>query len=356
MSDFAYDVFLSHSSKDKVVVRELAQRLKSDGVRVWLDEWEIKAGDNIPHKIEEGLENSRVLVLCISANAFGSDWAQLEAGTFRFRDPLNKQRRFIPLRLDDTPIKGSLSQFLYIKWRPHDREQEYAKLLDGCRNPNNWPRDSKGSRSTSQGNVVAEDTSHRQAPARTVSSLVQWAGLIFGLLMVLLVTYVAWEYGRVGPRSGPPPETTNNPSVTQNGNHDPAISFFIRELPGAKDRAHLIRAAWQSWEEVGSITGIEAKNEDLATVILEVGAVSAVKAIRPNDQGNISNKWVIRFSRSEEFDDRRLQALACHAFGRVLDLGFSDDPSDVMYDPDNTAVSRVLKPSANDIDNLRMRN
>ena len=48
----------------------------------------------------------RVLVLCMSANAFGSDWAQLEAGTFRFRDPLNKQRRFIPLPLDDAPSKA----------------------------------------------------------------------------------------------------------------------------------------------------------------------------------------------------------------------------------------------------------
>ena len=42
----------------------------------------------------------------MSANAFGSDWAQLESGTFRFRDPLNKERRFLPLRLDDAPIKG----------------------------------------------------------------------------------------------------------------------------------------------------------------------------------------------------------------------------------------------------------
>ena len=56
--------------------------------------------DRIPAKIEEGLAHSRVLVLCMSAHAFGSDWAQLEAGTFRFRDPLNKERRFIPLRLD----------------------------------------------------------------------------------------------------------------------------------------------------------------------------------------------------------------------------------------------------------------
>jgi hypothetical protein len=89
---FAYDVFLSHSAKDKPVVRPLAERLRQDGLKVWFDEWVLKPGDSIPAKIEEGLERSRVLVLCLSANAFGSDWAQLEAGTFRFRDPLNTER------------------------------------------------------------------------------------------------------------------------------------------------------------------------------------------------------------------------------------------------------------------------
>src|SRR6059036_3250146 len=123
---------MSHSAKDKPVVRAVAERLRKDGLRVWFDEWELKPGDSIPAKIEEGLEKSRVLVLCMSANAFGSDWAQLESGTFRFRDPLNKQRRFLPLRLDDAPIKGSLAQFLYINWRPADSEHQYVKLLEAC--------------------------------------------------------------------------------------------------------------------------------------------------------------------------------------------------------------------------------
>jgi len=97
-----------------------------------------QAGDGIESPqsktaIEEGLERSRVLVLSMSANAFGSDWAQLESGTFRFRDPLNKERRFLPLRLDNAPIKGSLAQFLYINWLSAEREQEYAKLLEACR-------------------------------------------------------------------------------------------------------------------------------------------------------------------------------------------------------------------------------
>jgi TIR domain-containing protein len=95
--DFSYDVFLSHSSKDKPVVRSLAERLRADGLRVWLDDWEIRPGDSIPAKIEEGLEHSRVLVLCMSAHAFGSDWSRLESYTYRFRDPMNKERRPWPL-------------------------------------------------------------------------------------------------------------------------------------------------------------------------------------------------------------------------------------------------------------------
>ena len=142
---YTYDVFLSHSTKDKAVVREIAERLREDGLRVWFDEWEIKPRARKAtrkKKIEEGLEHSRVLVLCMSANAFGADWAQLESGTFRFRDPLNEDRRFIPLRLDDAPIKGSLAQFAYINWLPKDREppddnQAFAQLLDACRPPAN---------------------------------------------------------------------------------------------------------------------------------------------------------------------------------------------------------------------------
>lgn len=132
---FSYDVFLSYSAKDRDVVRDVAERLKNDGLGIWFDEWEIKPGDNIPHKVEEGLEQSRVLVLCMSKNAFGSEWAKVESHTFRFRDPLNKDRRFLSLRFDDAPIKGSLTQFLNINWFPRGGKEEYLKLLESCRPP-----------------------------------------------------------------------------------------------------------------------------------------------------------------------------------------------------------------------------
>jgi hypothetical protein len=73
MTEYKYDVFLSHSSKNKAVANQLAQRLRGDQVRVWLDEWEILAGANIRAIIVDGLRESRTLVLCMSRTAIQSD-------------------------------------------------------------------------------------------------------------------------------------------------------------------------------------------------------------------------------------------------------------------------------------------
>ena len=101
--EFQFDVFLSHRAQDKAVVRPLAERLRADGVKVWFDEWAIESEVPLAHRMGEGAR--RAGEGCMSANAFGSDWAQLESGTVRFRDPLNKERRFLPLRLDDASIR-----------------------------------------------------------------------------------------------------------------------------------------------------------------------------------------------------------------------------------------------------------
>ncbi len=101
---FAYDVFLSYNSKDKPRVRQLAQRLKDAGVRVWFDEWVIKTGDDIYLAIERGLGAARVQVLCLSPEALKSDWVTLERNTVLFRDPTNAGRRFIPLLLADCDL------------------------------------------------------------------------------------------------------------------------------------------------------------------------------------------------------------------------------------------------------------
>lgn len=118
---FKYDVFISHSEKDKLVVIELAKRLRESGLRVWLDDWEIKPGDSIVHKIEQGLEQSRILVLARSANISTSEWVKFESDVARFRDLSSRQRRFIPVQMDNAEIKDSQKHLAHIKWDTSSR-------------------------------------------------------------------------------------------------------------------------------------------------------------------------------------------------------------------------------------------
>jgi hypothetical protein len=158
---FHYDVFLSHSSKDKPAVRALAERLKADGLRVWLDDWEILAGDSIFQKVQQGLQQSRILLLFLSRQAFGSDWVTLEHQTILFRDPTNKERRFIPLRLDDTEHPDVLRPFAYIDWRK-PTDVEYSRLLQLCRTPAAiQPTEGSDSSEAEQERPPAENAVHR---------------------------------------------------------------------------------------------------------------------------------------------------------------------------------------------------
>jgi WD40 repeat protein len=133
MSDhFQFDVFLSHNHADKPRVRKLAERLKAAGVRVWLDEWAIKPGDVIAMKVDEGLERSRVLLLCISPAALASGWVALERCTAVHRDPANAGRRFIPLLLGDCHLPDTLRLYKYVDFR-EESDAAFAEVLTICR-------------------------------------------------------------------------------------------------------------------------------------------------------------------------------------------------------------------------------
>lgn len=129
--NFKYDVFLSHNQSDKPKVRRLAERLKVAGINVWLDEWIIKAGDIITLKVDEGLEQSRVLLLCITPAALASGWVALERSTAIHRDPANEGRRFIPLFFGDCELPASLSKYKYVDYR-NETEAAFAEVLNTC--------------------------------------------------------------------------------------------------------------------------------------------------------------------------------------------------------------------------------
>ncbi|MBF0153041.1 MAG: TIR domain-containing protein [Magnetococcales bacterium] len=129
--DYKYDVFLSYSHEDKLIVHELYNRLKNDGLRVWIDERAIEVGGFLPQEIKDGLEGSRISILTLSHSSLRSNWAEAERRIVVDRDPDNAQRRFVPVRLDDCAIPNNLKYTTCIDYKSKD-DEVYQKLLAFC--------------------------------------------------------------------------------------------------------------------------------------------------------------------------------------------------------------------------------
>jgi len=65
------------ADKDEVV-RPLAALLRQRSRRVWVDEGEIKCGDSLHQKIDDGLARSRFGLVVLSPAFFGKRWPRVE--------------------------------------------------------------------------------------------------------------------------------------------------------------------------------------------------------------------------------------------------------------------------------------
>lgn len=74
-----WDVFISHASENKDdVVRPLAAALRELGLRVWYDEFELRMGDSLRRKIDQGIARSTFGVVVFSEEFFAKKWTNHE--------------------------------------------------------------------------------------------------------------------------------------------------------------------------------------------------------------------------------------------------------------------------------------
>lgn len=92
--DKVHDFFISHAWEDKEdFVGPLVAALKGRGIRVWYDEYELKIGDSLSQKIEEGLASSRYGIVVLSHSFFDikKTWPKIEVDAmFAAEDSYNR--------------------------------------------------------------------------------------------------------------------------------------------------------------------------------------------------------------------------------------------------------------------------
>ncbi|QDU23877.1 GNAT family N-acetyltransferase [Urbifossiella limnaea] len=109
-ADYQFDVFLSHNSKNKAEVRELADRLESRGLKVWLDERELIPGKPILDALEAIIRSTRTAVAVIGADGLGP-W-QVPELRLCLQQFINHQLTVIPLLLPGCAKQPALPLFL----------------------------------------------------------------------------------------------------------------------------------------------------------------------------------------------------------------------------------------------------
>lgn len=92
------DAFVIHASADKEdVALPLTRVLQAQGVSVWLDQFEIRIGDNIPQRIDEGLRMSHFGIVIVSQNFFKRNYPKSELDSILHRELEERSNRILPV-------------------------------------------------------------------------------------------------------------------------------------------------------------------------------------------------------------------------------------------------------------------
>ncbi len=112
-----HTAFLSFGWEDREMAEKIATALQESGINVWWAEWEIRAGDSLRQKIDEGLRDCTDFLVLLTPESIKKPWVnqEIDAGLVR---KIESQARFIPIR-HDLPVsqlppllKGMLSPAL----------------------------------------------------------------------------------------------------------------------------------------------------------------------------------------------------------------------------------------------------
>ncbi len=121
-------VFISHSSTDKWIARQICRHLEDLDIEAFLDEKDIETGDSINDAIQTHLTDCDEILLLLSPASLKSDWVLIELGGAKAL-----KKRLVPILLHVGPneLPDVLSDELARDINEIDRYYEEVKSRSG---------------------------------------------------------------------------------------------------------------------------------------------------------------------------------------------------------------------------------
>jgi len=126
-----HSVFISHSSANKELARQIYYNAISNGISVWYDEGVLTLGDEVKQSLAQGIENSAAFLLLHSKAAMEKCWVPFEMEIARRKCEKDSSFRILIVKLDDEPLPDRFwERFLYMKWEPSDQGGTIIHILE----------------------------------------------------------------------------------------------------------------------------------------------------------------------------------------------------------------------------------
>jgi formylglycine-generating enzyme required for sulfatase activity len=126
-------VFLCHSSADKTIVRELYDRLLTEGwIDPWLDEKKLLPGQDWDMAIEKAVEESHAVIVCVSNSSVTKEGYIQKELRFVLDIALTKPEEeifVIPLRLANCQPPRRLRAFHYVDYFPKAQQDNTFNMV-----------------------------------------------------------------------------------------------------------------------------------------------------------------------------------------------------------------------------------
>jgi TIR domain len=97
-------VFITHCHKDRKFVNQLAIDLRVANFSVWYDLWQLKVGDSIIERIQEGIQKSSWLVVVLSPDSVRSKWVKQELYSALSNQLAESEIYVLPILLRDCDV------------------------------------------------------------------------------------------------------------------------------------------------------------------------------------------------------------------------------------------------------------
>lgn len=128
LTESGLPIFISYNHSDKKFAESLATYLVQAKQNVWIDTWELNAGDSLIERIENAIGDADAVLVLLSESSVQSEWCKKELRAGLIRELEEKSVLVIPVVIENCEIPLFLKEKLWVDFRK-DKDEQLALLL-----------------------------------------------------------------------------------------------------------------------------------------------------------------------------------------------------------------------------------